>query len=397
MQVLDVDGNVISSEELVRRVERHVTTIGPTRLRSGDGIAGQRTAAPTALNEAALRSLWALQARTRPPELGQPKSLKGRASKFAKRVVRKLTHWYVEPRWTVQQAYNLQNAEFASGVLAELRLQNDRFELQADSFAEQLERSRRQGGDGFAMQEDVQLLRREVAVVLERLGMAAASGADIDYPAFEELFRGSSEEIRVSQERYLTKLPPPDVAGLVVDIGCGRGEMLELLRNEGHDVLGVDSNSGMIEVCIGKGLPVVQDDGIHLLEQMEDKSLKGIFCLQVIEHLLTSELEKLISIAQQKLFVGGVLVMETINPRSSFALGNHFFADTSHVRPVHPETLCFICQKSGFGHVALEELSPHPLLKLADDLPEEGTVSTAVEALLTNVFGFQDYAIIATQ
>jgi O-antigen chain-terminating methyltransferase len=173
--------------------------------------------------------------------------------------------------------------------------------------------------------------------------------------------------------------------------------MLELLRNEGHDVLGVDSNSGMIEVCIGKGLPVVQDDGIHLLEQMEDKSLKGIFCLQVIEHLLTSELEKLISIAQQKLFVGGVLVMETINPRSSFALGNHFFADTSHVRPVHPETLCFICQKSGFGHVALEELSPHPLLKLADDLPEEGTVSTAVEALLTNVFGFQDYAIIATQ
>jgi 2-polyprenyl-3-methyl-5-hydroxy-6-metoxy-1,4-benzoquinol methylase len=397
VQVLDVDGNVISSEELVRRVEQHLTTIGPTSMRSRDGVAGRRTAPSTGLNEAPLRGLWALQARTRPPDLGQPKGLKGRASKFAKRIVRKLTHWYVEPRWTVQQAYNLQNAEFASSVLAELRLQNARFELQAASFAEQLERSRWQGRDGFAMQDDVQLLRQEVAVVLERLGMASASGADIDYPAFEELFRGSSVEIGVSQERYLTKLLPPDVAGLVVDIGCGRGEMLELLRNEGHDVLGVDTNSGMIEVCIGKGLPVVQDDGIHLLEQMEDKSLKGIFCLQVIEHLLTSELEKLISIAQQKLLVGGVLVMETINPRSSFSLGNHFFADTSHVRPVHPETLRFICQESGFGHVALVELSPHPLLKLVDDLPEEGTVSTAVEALLTNVFGFQDYAIIATR
>ena len=200
---------------------------------------------------------------------------KGRASKFAKRVVRKLTHWYVEPRWTVQQAYNLQNAEFASSVLGEIRQQNARFELQAASFAEQLERFRWQGQDGFAMQDDVQLLRQEVAVVLERLGMASASGADIDYPAFEELFRGSSEEIRVSQERYLTKIPPPDVAGLVVDIGCGRGEMLELLRNEGHEVLGVDTNSGMIEVCIGKGLPVVQDDGIHLLEQIEGEIIEG--------------------------------------------------------------------------------------------------------------------------
>ena len=142
---------------------------------------------------------------------------------------------------------------------------------------------------------------------------------------------------------------------------------------------------------------MIKDDGIHFLKQMEDQSLKGIFCLQVIEHLLTSELEKLIRIARQKLLVGGVLVMETINPRSSYSLGNHFFADTSHVRPVHPETLRFICQSVGFGDVDLEELSPHPLLELADDLPEEGAIKTAVEALLKNVFGFQDYTIIATR
>jgi O-antigen chain-terminating methyltransferase len=285
-------------------------------------------------------------------------------------------------------------------VLAELQLHNARFEQQAASLTQQLERMERarwQASDGFAMQADVQLLRQEVAMVLERLGMAAGSGADIDYVAFEELFRGPSEKTRVSQERYLTKLPPSGVAGRVVDIGCGRGEMLELLVNAGHDALGVDTDSGTIELCIGKGLPVVQGDGIHLLEQMEDESLKGILCLQMIEHLLTSELENLIRIARKKLIVGGVLVMETINPRSSYSLGNHFFADTSHVRPVHPETLRFICQASGFGQVALEELSPHPLVELADVLPEEGAMSTSVEALLKNVFGFQDYAIIATR
>ena len=196
MQVLDVDGNVISSEELVRRVEQHVSTIGPTSTRSLDGVAALRTAETTALNEASLRSLWALQARTRPPDLGQPKGLKGRASKFAKRIVRKLTHWYVEPRWTVQQAYNLQNAEFASSVLgrtptAERPIRIAGGLVRRTTGALPLARP-----DGFAMQDDVQLLRQEVAVVLERLGVASSSGADIDYPAFEELFRGSSEEIR---------------------------------------------------------------------------------------------------------------------------------------------------------------------------------------------------------
>ena len=93
-----------------------------------------------------------------------------------------------------------------------------------------------------------------------------------------------------------------------------------------------------------------------------DDSLKGIFCAQVVEHLITPELEQLIVLAHEKLQSGGVLVIETINPRSSYALGNHFYADTSHVRPVHPETLRFICEQVGFVSVELEERSPHPLL-----------------------------------
>ena len=93
-------------------------------------------------------------------------------------------------------------------------------------------------------------------------------------------------------------------------------------------------------------------------------ALKGIFCAQVVEHLITPEMEELIRQSHRTLRKGGVLVIETINPRSSFALGNHFYADTSHVRPVHPETLRFICEQIGFTSVQLEERSPHPSLTL---------------------------------
>jgi O-antigen chain-terminating methyltransferase len=88
--------------------------------------------------------------------------------------------------------------------------------------------------------------------------------------------------------------------------------------------------------------------------------------------------------------------VETINPRSSFALGNHFFADTSHVKPVHPETLRFICEQVGFSRVQLEERSPHPVMQHLGELGD-GEVGEATRELLQSVFGYQDYAIVATK
>jgi O-antigen chain-terminating methyltransferase len=152
----------------------------------------------------------------------------------------------------------------------------------------------------------------------------------------------------------------------------------------------------MVEFCRSKGLPVILDDGIHQLEHTPDSSLKGIFCAQVVEHLLTAELEQLVRLASQKLQEGGMLIVETINPRSLFAVGNHFYADTSHVRPVHPETLRFICEQVGFGLVQLEERSPHPAVDLIKGLSRD-TLGEAVDALIRSVFGYQDYAIFATK
>jgi O-antigen chain-terminating methyltransferase len=94
-------------------------------------------------------------------------------------------------------------------------------------------------------------------------------------------------------------------------------------------------------------------------------SLKGVFSAQVIEHMLTPEIERFLGASLAALRVGGVLVVETINPRSLHALANHFFADLSHVRPVHPETLRFMCEQTGFRDVALVERSLHPAVEAA--------------------------------
>jgi len=403
--VFDVDGHVIAAEDLLARVERLIRTIDDTNPAPSNAVpdSNARELLPEVV--APMRSMQAVLAELHPPDLGRPRGARGRASSSVKRLIRRLTSWYVEPRWILQENYDGRNLELASGIvnafpridaeLDELRRQNIRLKLQVVTSVERLNRYRREV-DNFlksvATQEDVHILGRE----LKRLGAVGSTGTEIDYVAFEDRCRGSSEDLRESQKRYLTLFPPPEGSGQIIDIGCGRGEMLELLIGAGYDVQGVDTDPGMVDVCRSKGLPVVQDDGIHFLEQTDDETLRGIFCAQVVEHLLTSELERLIKLAYRKLLTGGVLVVETINPRSLYALGNHFFADTSHVRPVHPETLSFICEQIGFSRVQLEERSPHPLMAVVDDLPE-GELGAAVGTLLKNVFGYQDYAVVATK
>ena len=333
--------------------------------------------------------------------------------------MRKATSWYVEPRWILQQQLDSQGIEFSAQAynavyridneLDELRRQVTRLKMQLVAAIERTNLVRRDVAgladdlaaqshkiEHSALQTDIRPLTREITSILDRLGAVGTTGADIDYVGFEDRFRGNTDELRASQERYLKLFPPSSVSGQIIDIGCGRGEMLSILQQAGHEVMGVDSDPDMIEACNSRGLPAVVDDGIQYLSRVEDDSLKGIFCAQVVEHLITPELERLILLAQEKLQPGGVLVIETINPRSSYALGNHFYADTSHVRPVHPETLRYICEQVGFRSVELEERSPHPLLGLTDELPA-GPVGEAVAALLENVFGHQDYVIVASK
>lgn len=412
--MLDVDGQVISAEALTQRVRRLIESIDAGTLPDGSMI---QPADPTM--EGWIGAMRHAHGQLHPPDLSRPRGLRGHAGAFVKRMVRRFTSWYVEPRWVLQQELDSQAIAFASAAsaavarmdadLAELRRQNARLRLQAVVSNERSARALHDAGDldkvvarqakfleGVAMQDDLRPLNREITALLERLGAIGSTGAEISYTDFEDMFRGASGEVEKAQERYLTLFPPASDPGRVVDIGCGRGEMLTLLAREGYDVMGVDLDADMVEVCKEKGLPAVVNDGIHFLSQTREGSLKGIFCAQVVEHLITPELEQFVRLADRTLRVSGVLVVETINPRSSFALGNHFYADTSHVRPVHPETLRFICEQVGFRRVQLEERSPHPLLELTKDLPDDA-VGEATGELLRNVFGFQDYVIVATK
>ncbi|MGD0782622.1 MAG: methyltransferase domain-containing protein [Candidatus Aminicenantales bacterium] len=183
----------------------------------------------------------------------------------------------------------------------------------------------------------------DVAGILEPL-------RDWRYERFENRHRGPQEDIRRKQEGYLGFFRP---GGAVLDLGCGRGEFLELLRERGFRGRGVDLNAQMIGLCRDKGLEVRQADILEALAAAPDGSLDGIFSSQVIEHISAAHLERLVELAFAKLTPGGSVVLETINPASVFALVQVYFLDLSHRLPVHPLALRFLLESAGFEDVRI--------------------------------------------
>jgi SAM-dependent methyltransferase len=165
-----------------------------------------------------------------------------------------------------------------------------------------------------------------------------------DYVAFQELFRGPAERVADLQRGYLELVR--DHAP-VLDLGCGRGEFLALLANEGIVAEGVDSDPGMVERCISLGLrATLADLGDHL-ESVEDSSLGTVFSAQVIEHLPYAQLERVIALSLHKLRPGGLFIAETVNPHCISAL-NSFWLDPTHEHPIFPEVALSLCAIAGF-------------------------------------------------
>jgi SAM-dependent methyltransferase len=252
------------------------------------------------------------------------------------------------------------------------------------------------------LSEEVRALRQglEAQAPLPQVARAATRGAeDSAYTAFENRFRGSREDVRARQADYLEILRGQ---GPVLDLGCGRGEFLDLLRAEGIEARGVEGNAHAVRECRGKGLDVVEGDLAEFLRAQQAGSLGAVFAAQVVEHLPPPVLAALLAEAHRALRPGGLLVLETVNPSSALGFLDVYIRDLTHERPLHPETLRFLAAAAGFSEARIELRSPVPDDVRLHLLPGGGLPPPVVKALNENVerlnallFAPVDYALVA--
>ena len=224
---------------------------------------------------------------------------------------------------------------------------------------------------------------------------------DFDYFGFEERFRGNEQDIKERQRVYLAYFQGQEN---ILDIGCGRGEFLELLRKAGIKAIGVDTDLDMVLYCREKGLDIVQEDAFVYLETLPDTSLGGIFAAQVIEHLEPGRVIELVKLCYRKLRSGGVLILETPNPKCLMVFAASFYMDFSHIRPLHPEAMRFLLASAGFQDIELKYAGPVDDTRRLPSLPDIGLPGETMEAFRRGVerlndllYGYQDYAVIGTK
>lgn len=230
------------------------------------------------------------------------------------------------------------------------------------------------------------------------------------YVGFEDRFRGSEADIRGRLADYV-----PYFAGQsnILDVGCGRGEFLDLLRDQGIAAKGLDLNPEMIEVCRSRGLDATAADARSYLQSLADESLGGLIAVQVVEHLEPAYLTQMLGLAFDKVRPGGKVVLETINPTCWVAFFESFIRDLSHVKPIHPETLQYLLQANGFSNVEIvyrAPIAPEGRLQRVAARPEHfgdpppdsltelvSSFNRNVDRLNDRIFSYQDFAALATR
>lgn len=309
------------------------------------------------------------------------------------RPLRRWTRFSVEPLAEEQRAFNAAALELVDALSERLDAAAAAAERSAALVRELEERVLR-------------LERREApasgaaAAVPSTVAAQPAAAALPDYFAFESRMRGSTEEIAARLRPYVEDLRD---AAPVLDLGCGRGELLQLLQAAGVEARGVDADADMVAYARGEGLDVEQADALAHLETLPRGSLGAVFAAQLVEHLPPPALVRLLGLAAGRLRPGGLLVLETLNPVSPLALRN-YFADLTHAQPLVAETLVLLVQGAGFRDVRTRFLNEPPAAERlrAVELPDDPALAGASAALAHNVerlnaqlFAPLDYAVVA--
>jgi O-antigen chain-terminating methyltransferase len=264
-------------------------------------------------------------------------------------------------------------------------------------------------------QEELRVLRQRVAAQAKAgevraavPPMTGAGGAKeaqapgtplLDYFQFERDFRGTEEEIRARQSFYL---PHFRERKNVLDIACGRGEFLELMRELKVPARGVDLDADMVGRCREKDLDVIQGDVFAHLAGLPDGSLDGIFSAQFVEHLPAELYANLIAQCARKLIAGGVLAIETPNPECLAIFSQTFYLDPTHVRPIPPGQLRYLFTEAGLTRITTHFLSPAgaglplipPLTSRVLEADRLKAWNDAVARFNETFFGGMDYAVV---
>jgi len=249
-----------------------------------------------------------------------------------------------------------------------------------------------QQAQGDSAQQQIRALESQLVDLAERLMPKPPSPEwDAFYLAFENQFRGSRDDIKERQRIYLPYLAKAGVGTAdrpVLDLGCGRGEWLELLRESGHTARGVDFNGSMVATCHERGLEVEQNDAIAYLKLLPDASLGAVTGFHIIEHLPLPALMELIAETCRVLQPGGLAIFESPNCKNLVVGACNFYSDPTHRNPVFPDTAKFILEQVGFSSADILYLAPAPGSPFHLGAPD-------VAMLHDWFFGPRDFAVIA--
>lgn len=224
----------------------------------------------------------------------------------------------------------------------------------------------------------------EFAALRFRLGDVTDPQLEKLYVALEDRFRGSRAEIK---ERFREYLPYVKDSAPVIDLGCGRGEWLELLTESGIAARGVENNSLQVRQCTDRGLEVAEQDLFTYLQSLPDESAGAITGFHIIEHVSFNALVALLNEVLRVLRPGGVAIFETPNPENVIVGSNYFYLDPTHRHPLPTELMEFLFKNRGFENVELLMLHPWE----SGRVPGEGLLAERFNAYF---YGPMDYAVV---
>ena len=230
----------------------------------------------------------------------------------------------------------------------------------------------------------------------ERLATLPGAVANL-YPSFEEAMRGPEVIVKDRARIYLEDVAEIDRSGSVLDLGCGRGEWLELLRDSGIEAYGIDTNEQYVTGGVAKGLDVRYADALEHLKSLPEFGLSAITAIHLVEHFDIETLLEVLDLSLRALQPGGLLILETPNPENLIVGASSFYLDPTHVHPLPPLLLSFLVNARGFDDVVIRQLKREEPIdpEVPSDAPWAEDVEKVWDYLQERVSGPEDYAVLA--